>query len=74
MGASADIITNPGGSIALGFLIGCISSLGYAVFTPIAREKFGLHDTCGVLYLHCIPGILGGIISAIVVEAAVGED
>ena len=74
MGANADLITNPGGSIALGFLVGSLSSLGYAVFTPIAREKFGLHDTCGVLYLHCIPGILGGLISAIVSETAAGDD
>ena len=52
----------------LGFVIGAISALGYAFFTPIARQKIGLHDTCGVLYLHCIPGILGGFISAMVVD------
>ena len=37
MGANADIITSPYGSMLLGFLVGALSALGYAYFTPIAR-------------------------------------
>ena len=37
MGSSADLISHPYGSMILGFLIGAISALGYAKFTPIAR-------------------------------------
>lgn len=66
MGANADIITSPFGSLLLGGMAGGISALGYAYLTPIVRNKFGIHDTCGVLYLHCIPGIMGGIVSSIV--------
>ena len=73
MGSSADLISHPYGSMILGFLTGTISALGYAKFTPIARSKIGLHDTCGVLYLHCIPGILGGFISAMVIDLADGS-
>lgn len=66
MGSSADIITQPFGAMLLGFLAGAISAFGFAKITPFVRAKLGLHDTCGVLYLHCIPGIIGAIVSAIV--------
>lgn len=66
MGANADIITSPFGSMLLGVIAGAVSALGYAYCTPFVRGRIGLHDTCGVLYLHCIPGIMGGIVSAIV--------
>lgn len=32
---------------------------------PFVRKKFHLHDTCGILNLHAIPGVLGGIASGI---------
>jgi len=32
---------------------------------PFVRKKFHLHDTCGILNLHAIPGVIGGIASAI---------
>ena len=58
----------------LGFLTGIISAAGYAFFTPIARGKMGLHDTCGVTYLHCIPGIMGGLVSAMVIDLSDRSD
>jgi len=33
-------------------------------------EKIGIHDTCGVLNLHGIPGIIGGFIGAIAAGVA----
>jgi len=33
-------------------------------------EKIGIHDTCGVLNLHGIPGIIGGIIGAVAAGVA----
>ncbi len=66
IGASAGIILNPGGSMAIGFITGIISTLGFEFLTPYLQNKFGLYDTCGVHNLHGIPGILGGIVSAIV--------
>ena len=37
-------------------------------------EKFKIHDTCGVNNLHGMPGILAGIIGAIVVGLADEDD
>lgn len=70
MGSSADIITRPWGAMLLGFVAGSVSAFGYAKITPFVRQKLGLHDTCGVLYLHCIPGIMGAIVSSIVCALA----
>lgn len=66
IGASAGIILNPGGSMAIGFVTGIISTLGFEYLTPYLQNKYGLYDTCGVHNLHGIPGLLGGIVSAIV--------
>ncbi len=34
IGSSAGMILNPGGSIAIGFIIGIISTLGFEFLTP----------------------------------------
>ena len=65
IGAAAGIMYSPGGALAIGFLTGILSTLGYEYLTPYLEEKFGLYDTCGVHNLHGIPGVLGGIVSAI---------
>ena len=74
LGASADLIANPYGAMIVGCLSGLVSALGYAYFTPIARGKLGLHDNCVVTYLHCIPGIMGGFISAMVIDLSDGDE
>ncbi len=66
VGSAADIIVMPFGAMLAGFVVGLVSSFGFAKLSGFLREKINLHDTCGVLNLHGIPGITGGIISAIV--------
>jgi ammonium transporter Rh len=66
IGATAGLILQPGGSLAIGFLTGFISTMGFHKLTPYLEKKINLYDTCGVHNLHGIPGLLGGIISAIV--------
>lgn len=66
VGSSADIICMPFGAMLLGFVTGIFSSLGFAYLSKFLQRKIGLHDTCGVLNLHGIPGLIGGIVSAIV--------
>ena len=74
IGASADIIVMPFGSMVCGFVAGCVSSLGFANLNPWLKEsRLKLHDTCGVLNLHGMPGIIGGITSAIVASRGVGN-
>lgn len=46
---------------------GIVSSLGFSYLHHYLKEKFGLHDTAGVHNLHGIPGLLGGLISAVAV-------
>ena len=49
-----------------GLIVGAISALGFRYLSPFLAEKLNFHDICGILNLHGIPGICGGIISAIV--------
>lgn len=69
IGASSGLLINPGAALAIGLLTGVISTMGYQYLTPYLEHKLGLFDTCGVHNLHGIPGLLGGIISSIVVAS-----
>ena len=69
MGASCDIILNPGFAMLTGAIIGVFSALGFLYANRWVEEKIGLHDTCGVQWLHGIPGIYGGIVSSICAAA-----
>lgn len=69
IGAPAGLITNSVASIAIGLTAGTISSLGYISLSSKLNSLLGLEDTCGINNLHGIPGILGGILSAIVVAS-----
>jgi ammonium transporter Rh len=65
MGSSADLIEEPFVSILVGSLTGIISAFGFAHLGHIMKGKINLADTCGVLYLHGIPGFLGGLLSVL---------
>lgn len=70
MGASCDLITSPGFAMLTGCIAGAISALGFLKINKFFREKLTLHDTCGVQFLHGIPGLLGGFTSAVCCGAA----
>lgn len=65
IGAAADLINRPFGSMLVGFVTGSVSALGFIYYGPWLKKKINLHDTCGVHSLHGIPGIIGGFVSAI---------
>jgi len=48
IGASCDLITNPGFAMLTGCIAGGISALGFLKLNKFCKERFGLHDTCGV--------------------------
>jgi ammonium transporter Rh len=73
VGSSCDIIVNPFGAMLAGFVTGIISSLGFAFLSKLLQQKINLHDTCGVLNLHGMPGLIGGFVSAIVVSRGEGN-
>jgi ammonium transporter Rh len=65
IGASANLYTTPWGAMFVGLVSGSVSTLGYARLLPYLLEKINLYDTCGVHNLHGMPGIIGGVASAI---------
>jgi ammonium transporter Rh len=70
MGCNADIIKAPFGAMITGFICATASSFCYGYVQPWVRKKNLFHDTCGVTYLHGIPGIIGGLTSAIMAARA----
>lgn len=68
VGSSASLITNTAGGIAIGFIAGAVSATGYYYLSDILAD-YGIYDTCGVHNLHGMPGLIGGLASAIFVAA-----
>eukprot|EP01062_Namystynia_karyoxenos_P007571 TRINITY_DN1265_c1_g1_i1.p1 TRINITY_DN1265_c1_g1~~TRINITY_DN1265_c1_g1_i1.p1 ORF type:complete len:566 (+),score=217.29 TRINITY_DN1265_c1_g1_i1:113-1810(+) len=78
VGSSSDLVIGAWPALLLGMLAGTMSVFGYNYISPWLEERFGIHDTCGVLNLHALPGLMGaigGCISAAAVSDQVyGED
>jgi len=66
-GSASGLLYYPAFALLIGVLAGIISTCGFKYLTPILENKIGLYDTCGINNLHGIPGILGGLYSAIIV-------
>jgi len=60
IGATANVAMGPFGAILIGSLAGALSCYGFC--QPLISSAY---DTCGINNLHGMPGILGGIISAV---------
>lgn len=69
-GATCDMIVLPFGAMIAGFIAGTVSAFGFAYLNKFLQQNLKLHDTCGVLNLHGIPGIIGALTSAIVSSRA----
>lgn len=65
IGTAAALKVAPGAVFGVGLLAGSLSTLGFAYATPFFERTLGVCDTCGVANLHGMPGIMGGIVSAI---------
>eukprot|EP01113_Clastostelium_recurvatum_P047260 TRINITY_DN8397_c0_g1_i4.p1 TRINITY_DN8397_c0_g1~~TRINITY_DN8397_c0_g1_i4.p1 ORF type:complete len:700 (+),score=109.28 TRINITY_DN8397_c0_g1_i4:65-2164(+) len=70
VGCSADLVLGPGGALLLGMVAGGLSTTGFCHVSAFVEKKFGIQDTCGILNLHGLPGILGAVASAVVVGVA----
>ncbi|KAG2497748.1 hypothetical protein HYH03_004481 [Edaphochlamys debaryana] len=66
VGSSASLRLPPAAALGLGALAGVLSTAGYVRLTPkLEAGSLALRDTCGVHNLHGMPGILGGLASAL---------
>ena len=70
IGSAANLVIGPGGALAVGVGAGLLSTCGYAYLMPRLEAAIGLRDTCGVHNLHGMPGVLGGLVAALVAVVA----
>jgi ammonium transporter Rh len=67
VGASACLMKDPYIPLLIGTFTGALSTWGFEKLSPFLQRKIHLYDTCGILNLHGMPGVLGGIVSIIVI-------
>ena len=66
IGSTCDIAV-PGAAFAIGLLAGVVSTFGFAIVQARLTKAAKTVDTCGVIYLHGLPGLLGGMGALLVV-------
>lgn len=69
IGASSGFLYQPAVAIAMGMVGGFTTTLGFHSLSNFLENRLGLHDTCGINNLHGLPGIVGGIFSAIIIAS-----
>lgn len=67
IGSTCDRVS-PLGAMEIGMLAGAISTFGYAVVQGRFQRAIKKVDTCGVLYLHGLPGLFGGLVAMLTVQ------
>ncbi len=71
IGSTCDFAT-PGTSVIIGVIAGVLSVVGFAVISPWLQERIRKVDTCGVAYLHGLPGLMGGLAAIFVIKGLNG--
>lgn len=66
IGSTCDMISEPGIALLIGALAGLISGFGITHLHPWLQKKMYLHDTCGVHFIHGVPGLIAWLLSIIV--------
>ncbi|KAF1324626.1 Ammonium transporter, partial [Globisporangium splendens] len=64
MGTACELALNPASAITVGLVAGVVSVTGYRFFTPALERRIRLSDSAGILNLHGMPGVLGGLAGA----------
>ncbi len=67
IGSTCDKVS-PGAAFTIGILAGVISTFGFAIIQDKLQAKIKKVDTCGVLHLHGLPGLLGGVVAIFTVN------
>ena len=58
----------PSAAFAIGIMAGVVSTFGFAFLQSRITRWTGKVDTCGVLYLHGLPGLFGGVAALATVD------
>ncbi len=66
IGSTCDKVI-PAAAFGVGVLAGVVSTFGFAILQPRLQAVTRKIDTCGVLYLHGLPGLFGGIVAVFAV-------
>ena len=66
IGSTCDLAL-PAAAFAIGIMAGVVSTFGFAVIETRLTDAAKTVDTCGLLYLHGLPGLFGGIAALFVV-------
>jgi ammonium transporter Rh len=69
IGVNSNLITTPFVALLVGFFAGGFSTVGFEVISAKLQEKFSLYDTAGINNLHGMPGVIGGLLSAVFVSS-----
>jgi len=67
IGSTCDKIS-PSIAFIIGILAGGLSTVGFAIIQNKFQDAIKKIDTCGVLHLHGLPGLFGGLAAMIVVD------
>jgi ammonium transporter Rh len=71
IGSVADLNVQIYIALIVGAIAGLLSTVGYQYLDPLfTNAKLKIHDTCGVLSLHVIPGVIAAILGAIFAACA----
>ncbi|KAL4099173.1 hypothetical protein PRIC1_006982 [Phytophthora ramorum] len=70
MGTSCNLAISPAASITVGLVVGIASVFGFSFVSPRLEEAIRMSDTCGILNLHGMPGVVGGLAGAIITFSA----
>ena len=71
IGSTCDLASPPA-AFTIGILAGAISTFGFAIIQGKITDLTKTVDTCGVLYLHGLPGLFGGLAAFFVVSGLDG--
>lgn len=67
IGSSCDGVS-PAVAFVIGILAGALSTVGFAVIQERFQAAIKKVDTCGVLHLHGLPGLFGGLAALLAVN------
>lgn len=65
VGSACDLVIQPWAAVLIGSIAGAVSVFGYVYLSPALEKRLGISDTCGVVNLHGVPGLMGAVAGSI---------